>query len=72
MEALRTLLMELAARGVRVGFLWTRRTGPTIPDDISKNEMTAARRSVLLRSPDKPLAQMPTARARNVLNTPSG
>ena len=72
MEALRTLLMELAARGVRVGFLWTRRTGATIPDDISKDAMSAARRSVALRCPAQPLATAPMARDNNVLNMPSG
>ena len=72
MEALRSLLMELAARGVRVGFLWTRRTGATIPDDISKDEMQAARRSVTLRCPAQPLAKTPMARARNVLNRNNG
>ena len=72
MEALRELLMELSARGVRVGFLWTRRTGATIPDDISKDEMAAARRSVQLRCPDKPLAARPMARANNVINVVGG
>ena len=72
MEAWRTLLMQLSARGVRVGFLWTRRTGATIPDDISKDEMDAARSSVTARCPSQPLAAAPTVRARNVLNVPSG
>ena len=72
MEALRELILGLARRGVRVGFLWTRRTGATIPDDISKDEMAAARRSVLLRCPSQPLAAAPTAREHNVLNQPNG
>ena len=71
LEEFRVIMLNLASKGIRVGFLWNERKLGSIPDDISKDEMEAARAKLLIRCPDKSLDLAPTPRARNVLNRPA-